>query len=243
VRYGISRANVGYRLLKKAGWTEGTGLGAQEQGAAEPIQAFQQKGSLGLGYALQPPPKPPPAGGAAAEGQQAQRAQQQPKRPLPEDPLDKEDSTTKVKRVRQVSHTCCHAGVLCRLGCTLDFSKGFRVRRHAIYLFPDTLPLPTAAPLRCDWLRLLRPAPEFAPLCPRSPCSPSPPHHPTPDPTAPPCHRPDSQVMQAEADDRAGKAIARYIRLAFNDATGEPTRDSNPLLRRNHKLSATNPLL
>lgn len=51
------------------------------------------------------------------------------------------------------------------------------------------------------------------------------------------------QVMQAEADDKAGKAIARYIHMAFSDSTGEPTRDSNPLLRRNHKLSATNPLL
>lgn len=49
--------------------------------------------------------------------------------------------------------------------------------------------------------------------------------------------------MQAEADDKAGKAIARYIRMAFNDRTGEPTADSNPLLRRSHKLSATNPLL
>lgn len=51
------------------------------------------------------------------------------------------------------------------------------------------------------------------------------------------------QVMQADADAKAGKAIERYMRMAFNDATGEPTADSNPLLRRNHKLSATNPLL
>eukprot|EP00887_Chlorella_sp_A99_P004350 scaffold15.g4350.t1 len=50
-------------------------------------------------------------------------------------------------------------------------------------------------------------------------------------------------VMQAEADDRACKAISRYIYSAFRDATGEPTSDANPLLRRNHKLSATNPLL
>ena len=49
--------------------------------------------------------------------------------------------------------------------------------------------------------------------------------------------------MQAEADAQASKAIERYVRRAFSDATGEPTADSNPLLRRNHKLSATNPLL
>ena len=50
-------------------------------------------------------------------------------------------------------------------------------------------------------------------------------------------------MLQAEADDKAGKAIQRYMHMAFRDATGEATRDSNPLLRRNHKLSATNPLL
>jgi hypothetical protein len=66
-----------------------------------------------------------------------------------------------------------------------------------------------------------------------------------PRPLPAPYHRPPArlQVMQAEADEKAGKAIQRYISRAFNDATGEPTADSNPLLRRNHKLSATNPLL
>ncbi|KAL4855520.1 G patch domain-containing protein 2 [Chlorella vulgaris] len=158
VSYGIARSNVGYRLLKKAGWTEGAGLGAQEQGVAEPVAAFQQQGNLGLGFA----PKPKPgkqagpataAAGTAAPGGGKTSSQQQvkPKRPLPDDPLDKEDADTKVKRVKQ--------------------------------------------------------------------------------------------VLQAEADDKAGKAIARYLHMAFNDTTGEPTRDSNPLLRRSHKLSATNPLL
>lgn len=51
------------------------------------------------------------------------------------------------------------------------------------------------------------------------------------------------QVTQAEADDRAGKAIQRYMYMAFNDATGEATADVNPLLRRNKRLTATNPLL
>ena len=55
---------------------------------------------------------------------------------------------------------------------------------------------------------------------------------------------PCQQVLQTEADNKAGKAIARYIYSAFNDATGEPTADANPLLRRGRtKLSATNPLL
>ncbi|KAL4436390.1 hypothetical protein ABPG77_009952 [Micractinium sp. CCAP 211/92] len=163
VRYGITRSNVGFQLLKKAGWREGAGLGAQEQGMAEPVAPFQQKGNLGLGFApKQPKPKPgdTAAAGAGAAGQAGRGStggggsggqEQKEKRPLPEDPLNKEDQETKVKRVRQ--------------------------------------------------------------------------------------------VMQAEADVKAGKAIERYMRMAFNDATGEPTADSNPLLRRNHKLSATNPLL
>ena len=76
--------------------------------------------------------------------------------------------------------------------------------------------------------------------------SPPPPHtHLQPLNTQPHRHPlpPALQVMQSEADAKAGKAIERYMRMAFNDSTGEPTADSNPLLRRNHKLSASNPLL
>ena len=50
------------------------------------------------------------------------------------------------------------------------------------------------------------------------------------------------QILQAEADEAAGKAIQRYMYRAFNEMSGEPTSDSNPLLRQN-KLSRTNPLL
>ena len=32
VNYGIAADNVGFRLLKRAGWREGTGLGASKQG-------------------------------------------------------------------------------------------------------------------------------------------------------------------------------------------------------------------
>lgn len=106
VRYGIARSNVGFQLLKKAGWTEGAGLGANEQGMAEPLAAFQQKGNLGLGYAHKPPPggsKRAAAGAAGTAAAGAAGAQPAaPRRPLPEDPLDKEDTETKVKRVKQV---------------------------------------------------------------------------------------------------------------------------------------------
>ncbi|KAL3136541.1 hypothetical protein ABBQ38_005789 [Trebouxia sp. C0009 RCD-2024] len=50
------------------------------------------------------------------------------------------------------------------------------------------------------------------------------------------------QILQTEADEAAGKALQRYMYRAFNDLSGAPTTDSNPLVRQN-KLSRTNPLL
>ena len=227
IRYGISRTNVGYQLLKKAGWAEGSGLGAQEQGVAEPVAAFQQKGNLGLGYAPRPQPKAKQQGGAAgaagaaAAGQGGaaagrQQQQQLPKRPLPEDPLDKEDTETKVKRVRQVR--CVGEQPSGRAWSdTLKGAATPGCARHGRCRVPACLPA-AAAPA------LLLQGPPTSPLPPSPAAS-------------------TLQVMQAEADDKAGKAIARYMHMAFNETTGEPTRDSNPLLRRSHKLSATNPLL
>ncbi len=49
-------------------------------------------------------------------------------------------------------------------------------------------------------------------------------------------------MLQAEADEAAGRALARAVYRAFNDSNGVRAPDSNPLLRRN-KLSASNPLL
>lgn len=46
----IDRSNIGFQLLQKAGWQEGKGIGAQEQGMATPLQASHNKGSLGLGF-------------------------------------------------------------------------------------------------------------------------------------------------------------------------------------------------
>lgn len=50
------------------------------------------------------------------------------------------------------------------------------------------------------------------------------------------------QVMQAEADDAAEKALARELYRAFNDSSGYSSTDTNPLLRKS-KLSDSNPLL
>ncbi len=48
----IERSSVGYKLLAKAGWQEGSGLGAQGQGRAAPLGAHLHKGTRGLGYAV-----------------------------------------------------------------------------------------------------------------------------------------------------------------------------------------------
>ncbi|GER27721.1 D111/G-patch domain-containing family protein [Striga asiatica] len=45
----IDSSNIGFQLLKKHGWKEGTGLGVDEQGRLEPVQAFVKKNKRGLG--------------------------------------------------------------------------------------------------------------------------------------------------------------------------------------------------
>lgn len=104
-RIVLSSTSMGFKLLEKAGWTPGTGIGAREQGIQEPIQAEALPNKVGLGFA--PKAQKVKAGGSKpGEESEKQKQQQQQKavikRPLPEDPLDKEDLDTKVKRVRQV---------------------------------------------------------------------------------------------------------------------------------------------
>ncbi|KAK9115479.1 hypothetical protein Sjap_014426 [Stephania japonica] len=45
----IRSSNIGFQLLKKCGWTEGTGLGVAEQGRLEPIQVHAKNDKQGLG--------------------------------------------------------------------------------------------------------------------------------------------------------------------------------------------------
>ncbi|KAF5444449.1 hypothetical protein F2P56_033580 [Juglans regia] len=45
----IDSSNIGFLLLKKHGWKEGTGLGASEQGRLEPVQAYLKNNKRGLG--------------------------------------------------------------------------------------------------------------------------------------------------------------------------------------------------
>ncbi|KAK1683011.1 hypothetical protein QYE76_043859 [Lolium multiflorum] len=53
----IGSSNVGFQLLKKSGWKEGTGLGAQEQGRLEPVETRVKNNKRGLG-SKEPKPKP-----------------------------------------------------------------------------------------------------------------------------------------------------------------------------------------
>lgn len=45
----ITDDNLGSKMLKAMGWTEGSGLGKSNQGTADIIQVERRKGGLGLG--------------------------------------------------------------------------------------------------------------------------------------------------------------------------------------------------
>ncbi|KAJ3182225.1 hypothetical protein HDU85_003267 [Gaertneriomyces sp. JEL0708] len=47
--YALNEDNVGFKLLRDAGWTPDTGLGAEEQGRLAPIRASMKQDRLGLG--------------------------------------------------------------------------------------------------------------------------------------------------------------------------------------------------
>ncbi|KAL0648367.1 hypothetical protein Bca4012_046658 [Brassica carinata] len=53
----ISSSNIGFQLLKKQGWKEGTGLGVAEQGILVPVQAELKNNKRGLGAPAEKPTK------------------------------------------------------------------------------------------------------------------------------------------------------------------------------------------
>ncbi|PWZ53590.1 G patch domain-containing protein 11 [Zea mays] len=53
----IGSSNIGFQLLKKSGWKEGTGLGAQEQGRLEPVETRVKNNKRGIG-SKEPKPQP-----------------------------------------------------------------------------------------------------------------------------------------------------------------------------------------
>jgi hypothetical protein len=102
---GLSRNNVGWRLLQKAGWKVGQGLGAQEQGRKEPLQPEICQGSAGLGYKVTKKRQRTATNGAedtTDTSLQSEKRMQRQKAVDVDDPLANEDIKTKVKRVKQV---------------------------------------------------------------------------------------------------------------------------------------------
>eukprot|EP00898_Chlorokybus_atmophyticus_P003201 jgi/Chlat1/3882/Chrsp26S04170 len=53
--YSISQSNVGYKLLKKAGWSEEHGLGAGEQGRLQPVVPQMKADKKGIGVTIKKP--------------------------------------------------------------------------------------------------------------------------------------------------------------------------------------------
>ncbi len=53
---GKDTKNVGNQLLKKMGWTDGTGLGTQGEGRVDPVQAllFAERAGIGAGKGRDP---------------------------------------------------------------------------------------------------------------------------------------------------------------------------------------------
>ena len=49
----IASSNVGYQLLQRAGWTEGQGLGSNQQGRPIPLAAYHQQARQGIGVSTQ----------------------------------------------------------------------------------------------------------------------------------------------------------------------------------------------
>lgn len=54
-RFGgtLTPSNVGFQLLQKSGWKEGSGLGVAEQGRLEPVDVFVKNDKRGIGSKLQ----------------------------------------------------------------------------------------------------------------------------------------------------------------------------------------------
>lgn len=52
----LDQSNIGNKMLKSMGWSEGTGLGRHGQGIVNPIQAEQRAPGIGLGAANPRPP-------------------------------------------------------------------------------------------------------------------------------------------------------------------------------------------
>ena len=112
----IASSNVGYQLLRKAGWQEGQGIGINQQGRPIPLSAYHQQARHGIGadakraHAIDTKQSRPAKKRQVAERRDGAgtvtRAQDQPVPDVPEDP------TVKRQRHQQVSPVACTSSVL-----------------------------------------------------------------------------------------------------------------------------------
>jgi hypothetical protein len=89
----IGSSNIGFQLLKKSGWKEGTGLGAQEQGRLEPVQTRVKNNKRGLG-SKEPKAKPKPK-------EEDEDVEKDPKKPK-QDVASKRRSKLAAKRIQKL---------------------------------------------------------------------------------------------------------------------------------------------
>ena len=126
----IAASNVGYQLLQKAGWQEGQGVGANQQGRAIPLAAYHQQARHGIGAgesseasrAGRKRPSQQPQALDANSPAKKRKADAQPVPDVPEDP------TVKRQRHQQVSycwHNLLHL-LTSQVAATKDFSKVHR---------------------------------------------------------------------------------------------------------------------
>ena len=104
----IAASNVGYQLLQKAGWSEGQGIGANQQGRPVPLAAYHQQARQGIGanttaeHAAHGQKRSSRQDEASASGKQAAAKgnRQKPAQPVPDVP---EELEVKRQRHQQVS--------------------------------------------------------------------------------------------------------------------------------------------
>ena len=110
----IASSNVGYQLLQKAGWTEGQGLGSNQQGRPIPLGAYHQQARQGIGITNQQAERQQrsqPGTGRkrhASEGDaKVDRRQQKQHLPVPDVPEEPQVKRQRHQQVCLPSSVCC----------------------------------------------------------------------------------------------------------------------------------------
>ena len=124
----IASSNVGYQLLRKAGWQEGQGIGINQQGRPIPLSAYHQQARHGIGAETkhasgkQPHQERPGRKRRAKEGNEAvSTAKQREQQPVPDVP---ENPAVKRQRHQQVSSILSVIHSFMRYTCLLPLASG-----------------------------------------------------------------------------------------------------------------------